>query len=53
VTHDEEPSGGAQPEEDEPIFICGMAWIVDQPRALISENTPGLFESDAVLLGIS
>jgi hypothetical protein len=49
MNHDEHPEGGAQAEQNEPLFGGGVVRVVEKQGELISEDAPGFFEGDSML----
>src|SRR5205807_1279841 len=52
---DKHSKGGAQAEQNEPIFIPGVVGIVEEASVLVSKDRPGFLEGDpmlALILGV-
>jgi len=52
---DKHSKGGAQAEQNEPIFIPGVVGIVEEASVLVSKDRPGFLECDpmlALILGV-
>src|SRR5437879_2607968 len=52
---DEHSKGGAQAEQNEPIFIPGVIGIVEEASVLVTKDRPGFLECDpmlALILGV-
>src|SRR5438094_9084040 len=46
---DKHSKGGAQAEQNEPIFISGMVGIVEEASVLVSKDCPGFVDCDPML----
>lgn len=49
MAHNQETQGAAETEQDEAVFSSGMAGVVNQSGALISEHGLGVVKAYAVL----
>jgi len=50
MNHNEKAKGGAQSEEDEPLFFMVGLGVLEQQGLLVKEDRLRLFKRDAVLL---
>ena len=50
MTHNKYAQQSTKAKKNEPIFIFGVIWVVDELRTLIRKHGLGLLETNAVLL---
>jgi hypothetical protein len=50
--YEHDPKGGAEAEQNEPIFRGRVVWVLEKERVLVSKDGLGLLERDPVFVSI-